>query len=294
MATAYISSTYVDLQECREQVARVVRQMGHVDIAMEYYVSEHDRPKNKCVADVARSDVYIGLFAWRYGHAPQEDNPDSLSITELEYQQAIKSNKPCLIFMHDAEAPWPPKYIDDDKSNIKRLRELLQEHHTISYFKSPQELGTLVAAALHKVLSAEPTTRREGRVDFTKYYAAVRKRYRRLNLDALTPPQKEEYLQLELQSLFIPQAVREEPPPVEVPKEIQDKLERGETLALDELPSGISPEAIQSARTKYLQKPRMPILRVLSSNQYKHVVLLGDRWIRKVNARPLPAPRQLT
>jgi len=46
------------------------------------------RPADKCVADVKTSDIYVGIFAWRYGTVPDENNPDKLSITEMEYRAA--------------------------------------------------------------------------------------------------------------------------------------------------------------------------------------------------------------
>ncbi len=39
-------------------------------IAMEDYVATDQRPTEKCLADVAASDLYIGIFAWRYGYIP--------------------------------------------------------------------------------------------------------------------------------------------------------------------------------------------------------------------------------
>lgn len=44
MSKIYVSSTYLDLQEHRAQVERVIRRMGHEDVAMEYYVAEDQRP----------------------------------------------------------------------------------------------------------------------------------------------------------------------------------------------------------------------------------------------------------
>jgi len=57
MAKVYVSSTYLDLQEHRMQVERVIRRMGHEDVAMEYYVAEDQRPVAKCLADVAACDL---------------------------------------------------------------------------------------------------------------------------------------------------------------------------------------------------------------------------------------------
>jgi hypothetical protein len=61
LAKFYISSTFVDLQDCREAVYRTLRRMGHDAIAMEDYVAADNRPKDKCVLDVQSADVYRNL-----------------------------------------------------------------------------------------------------------------------------------------------------------------------------------------------------------------------------------------
>ncbi|HAC64855.1 MAG TPA: hypothetical protein DCF68_15320, partial [Cyanothece sp. UBA12306] len=67
MAKVYISSTYGDLKDYREAVYRTISRMGHDGIAMEDYVATGKYPPlEKCMADVAACDWYVGLFAWRY------------------------------------------------------------------------------------------------------------------------------------------------------------------------------------------------------------------------------------
>ena len=48
---------------------------------METYVAEPRRPVDKCLNDVAACDLYIGVFAWRYGYVP---SGFTQSITELD------------------------------------------------------------------------------------------------------------------------------------------------------------------------------------------------------------------
>jgi tetratricopeptide (TPR) repeat protein len=122
--------------------------MGHEDIAMEYFVAEDKRPVEKCLEDVGSCDLYIGIFAWRYGYAP--DGYDK-SITELEYQKAVEAGIECLIFLLDEDAPWPPKYVDKgkDAEKIAILRNELSTEKTVSLFKSADELAGLVGAAVH-------------------------------------------------------------------------------------------------------------------------------------------------
>ena len=89
----YLSSTYSDLEPYREAVSRTLRKLGHDVIAMEDYVAADERPVEKCLADVAACEVYVGIFAWRYGYIPPQDNPKQRSVTEMEYREAGKRRK---------------------------------------------------------------------------------------------------------------------------------------------------------------------------------------------------------
>src|SRR5262245_5046675 len=101
MTTIYLSSTYEDLKEYREVVYKALRKSGYDGIAMEDYVAADQRPVEKCLDDVKKADIYVGIFAFRYGYVPREahGNPTNLSITELEFRQAETLKKPCLTFI---------------------------------------------------------------------------------------------------------------------------------------------------------------------------------------------------
>jgi Domain of unknown function (DUF4062) len=68
MARIYVSSTFSDLEEFRKEISLALRRLGHEDVAMEYYVAEDRRPLDRCLSDVASCNVYVGIFAWRYGY----------------------------------------------------------------------------------------------------------------------------------------------------------------------------------------------------------------------------------
>src|ERR1041384_3955289 len=82
----YVSATFLDLQDCRAAVQLALRRLRVEDMAMESYVAEDRRPLERCLADVASCDVYVGIFAWRYGFIPAGYHQ---SITELEYREAL-------------------------------------------------------------------------------------------------------------------------------------------------------------------------------------------------------------
>jgi Domain of unknown function (DUF4062)/AAA ATPase domain len=157
MTTIYLSSTYEDLKEHRRVVFDALRKSGYQVIAMEDYVATDQRPVDECLKDVSEADVYVGIFAFRYGYVPPvgHNNPNGLSITELEFRQAEKLKKPCLTFVVNQSTPWPPIFMDsqtaeDKGERINTFRQYLLTEKLASSFSSPHELATLVLAAVAK------------------------------------------------------------------------------------------------------------------------------------------------
>ena len=162
MVRIYLSSTYSDLQDYREAVYRTLRKMRHDVIAMEDYVAADERPADKCLADVRACEIYIGLFAWRYGYIPAAANPEQRSITEMEYREAGKQNKRRLIFLLDDKAPWPPPLMDvvtgegDNGERIKALRNELHQEKLVSFFTTPDDLANAVSIAISQPEDHQP------------------------------------------------------------------------------------------------------------------------------------------
>jgi hypothetical protein len=279
MAKVYVSSTFLDLKDCRAKVSVALRKVGHEDVAMEYYVAGHERPVERCLADVSECDLYVGLFAWRYGYVPDKENPERLSITEMEYRQARRLGKPCLIFLLSEDAPWPRKFMDKDATQIERLRAELNAEHMTGAFTSPEDVTEAVYPAVYKWSEKHghlPRTVSIHELDLTAYVNALTRRYQHLDLDALTPPQRDENLRQRLREIFIEQNVRENPPPVELPKEVWEKLQRDREIHPEDLPTGVTPEDVLRARESYLEKPSRPVLDALTDPAHRGVVVLGD------------------
>lgn len=150
MTKIYISSTFSDLKECREAIYKVLRAMSHEVIAMEDYVAADQRPLDKCLADVASCDLYVGVFAWRYGYVPERDNPEKKSITELEFRHAVANKIPCLIFLLDENAPWARVKMEHGAGaeKLQLLREELGREFTVSFFETSEQLATKASAAV--------------------------------------------------------------------------------------------------------------------------------------------------
>lgn len=134
---------------------------------MEDGVSRSIPPLEQCRRDVAECDVYVGVFAWRYGEVPSQDNPDKKSFTELELDHAEKCGIDRLTFVLDAEAAWPAEHRDtatgqaEAGARIAALRRRVQIERWSNSFESKEQLALDVVTAVDAWLQDSGEKRRE-------------------------------------------------------------------------------------------------------------------------------------
>lgn len=149
----YLSSTLDDLKEYRAGVMDALRKDGHV--VVDSYEATAEPTLAQCVADVAGCELYVGLFAWRYGWRPPGQQGAPLAITEIEYRAAVTAGKPRLVFMRPL-AGWPAERLDiDDPDSHARIVALRKElgdgsAQTSNQFGDPNDLALKVSRAVRK------------------------------------------------------------------------------------------------------------------------------------------------
>lgn len=165
MARVYISSTIEDLRDYREAAYVALRGSGHDVVAMEDFAASEQRPLERCLAEVAASDLYVGIVAWRYGYVPPpHENPRGLSITELEFQHARARGLPCLVFLLGEDASWPVKMFDQlsgTGTEVERFRRQLAEQLVVGFFDNPGRLASQVTIAVENWTRGEPVKLKE-------------------------------------------------------------------------------------------------------------------------------------
>jgi WD40 repeat protein len=174
----YVSSTDIDLRQHRLAVIQAVRRAGFDCSAMEDYPAYDERPWVFCQHDVSRCDVYVGIFAYRYGfRPPDESNTGRLSVTELEYRAARDHHKPCLIFRVDPQHPWPEGLKDTgaDAADLVDFLLEVQLAHGVQTFDTPEDLAAKVLAALHREVAGRSHTRPLEHQDFRARHFSGRK-----------------------------------------------------------------------------------------------------------------------
>ena len=152
-----ISSTTMDLPDHRREVSEAILRMGHTPVMMEFGSAEWNSDAIKfSLEKVEKSQVYIGIFALRYGHIKEDlaRNPDRLSVTELEYRRALKLGIPTLIYVAKKTHPFEEEQIDFDpekREKLNRLKAKLVESGILGFFNDPAELRSLVLQSLHEL-----------------------------------------------------------------------------------------------------------------------------------------------
>ena len=56
--------------------------------AVDSYLPDSDTVRDSCLDDVGACDLYVLIVGHRYGFQPPDDNPEGLSITQLEFRRA--------------------------------------------------------------------------------------------------------------------------------------------------------------------------------------------------------------
>ena len=144
----FISSTYKDLIEYRSAAIRAVEGTNYQASKMEVFGARPDEPLHACLKEVEESDLFIGIYALRYGFVPEGAD---ISITEMEYVHAKKLGKLIYCFLLDDENyPWLKKWIEGEpgKSNLEDFKKRIQTQHVCDYFTTPDDLRAKVANAL--------------------------------------------------------------------------------------------------------------------------------------------------
>lgn len=150
----FISSTYEDLKEERDQVIRAVLEMGHIPVGMEMF-SAADEEQWKIIArHIDESDYYAVVAAHRLGSLTDS----GISYTRKEYEYARDAGIPILGFIIEDQAPWPSDKIDrlpQDQEGLSEFKGLIREK-PVSFWSTADDLYGKFSVALMKAITSNP------------------------------------------------------------------------------------------------------------------------------------------
>lgn len=147
----FVSSTYRDLAEHRARVHDTLETAGFRPVEMKNFGAQPEDSRQASLNEVAASDIFVAIYAYRYGHVPDQS---SLSITEMELDHAERLHKPVLCFIVAEGHHWQQDCSEtsDKSEELARLRNRVEKRYTVGRFTTPDNLANVVLASLFRYL----------------------------------------------------------------------------------------------------------------------------------------------
>ena len=192
-----ISSTFTDLKEHRSALIRAIKGHGLTDVAMENDSARADADViDSSLRMVADGSAYIAILSHRYGQVPKcrRRNPGNVSITELEFNEAQRLNRPILLFIMGKGHPVTEADVETNTTKRKKMKAFIERAK-----KSTD-------SSVHRVYSTYNSLE-----EFTQQvYQSVANLRRYLDGPTTISPQQEQ--QIEVNTIPAPPAFYAEPP----------------------------------------------------------------------------------
>jgi len=147
--TVFISSTSRDLLDHRAAVAKALLNAGYHPIDMANFMARPEGATSACLKEVAEADLFVGIYAWRYGYIPAGS---AVSITEQEFIEANRLGKPCFCFVVDENYPWPEASKEPGEAArlLRDFKSRLDARLVRTTFTTPEDLALKVLASLQR------------------------------------------------------------------------------------------------------------------------------------------------
>jgi len=155
---AFISSTVFDLPEHRKQAVEACLRQGIFPVSMERAAAEDAACIEISRGMIDKADVFIGVYAWRYGWIPQGSDT---SIAEIEFNRAVERGIPILVFLMHNDHPVTRAMVEVENAAQHKLaafKKRAGKGHVCVQFRSPEELRSQLIQALANLQPLKPTT----------------------------------------------------------------------------------------------------------------------------------------
>lgn len=160
-----LSSTFTDLKEHRARAIEIISKLHYMPSVMEHSGAEAEADVIDSSLEMVRNaTAYIGVIGLKYGQAPFDParNPDGLSITELEFDEAMRLGRPIVLFIMGADHlvravdiesdPVKRIKLDGFRERAKKMRKDAEVQRVYEVFSSLEQFSTAAATAIGNLI----------------------------------------------------------------------------------------------------------------------------------------------
>ncbi len=145
----FVSSTYRDLGDERQQVMQALLELDCIVAGMELFPASDDDQWTLIKRVIDDCDYYLVIIGGRYGST----DATGISYTEKEYDYAVENGKPVLAFLHaepDKLAMGKSEVDADSRQRLEAFRAKAQQR-MCRYWRTAEELGGVVSRSYIKL-----------------------------------------------------------------------------------------------------------------------------------------------
>lgn len=153
----FVSSTYTDLKDERQQVMQALMEMDCIPAGMELFPAADEEQWQFIQRVIDDCDYYLLIIGGRYGSVTK----DGISFTEKEYKYAKSKKLKVVALVHESPEELPAKFVDADpelKSKLESFREQVTNSRLVKFWNNTEQLIGLVALSMQKTIKMYPST----------------------------------------------------------------------------------------------------------------------------------------
>ena len=150
--TAFVSSTYQDLQSERQLVARTLLDQSCVPLGMEFFPASGLTPWEVIERTIEDSDFVVLMVAGRYGSLYRNRK----SWTEREYVRVRRAGKKVVALLHHDWSELPHSKCESDPNKVAALnafRARVERDVTVRYWYDETTLVSALSASIQHLIT---------------------------------------------------------------------------------------------------------------------------------------------
>ena len=154
----FVSSTYEDLKEERQEVMAAVVSTGNVPIGMEYFPAGDAAPFDYIKKQINDADYYILIVAGKYGSINKDTG---ISYTEMEFDYAIEKKVPVAVLLYKDLNKLTVDKIELDnnrRSLLEAFRNKVKDGRMANFWEDKKDLRSEVKDAINSMIVESPRT----------------------------------------------------------------------------------------------------------------------------------------
>lgn len=149
--TVFVSSTYEDLKEERQEVMQALLEMDCIPCGMEIFPAASEEQFEFIKSMIDNCDYYVLILAGRYGSV----NSSGVSYTELEFRYALEKNIPIISFVHGDIMSLPNFKCEKDNEKVEKFQLFVKEK-LCKFWTSKEQLAGLVSRSMIQLIKRHP------------------------------------------------------------------------------------------------------------------------------------------